>query len=174
MKNKLKKVFAAGLGLAMIFSQCGCKAGTPGQTSASNAPDAVQTDIPDLCKTVASKDGLGEDAIVGTCYGDDEISDAKLMQIVTKHFNAVTLENELKPETMFGNSNAAPASDSIHKEELNGEQIDVPIRSHLGTARTPITRSGSEATFSYGIPRHPSGSSMKVTTRARITSPKKR
>ena len=100
MKNKLKKVFAAGLGLAMIFSQCGCKAGTPGQTSASNAPDAVQTDIPDLCKTVASKDGLGEDAIVGTCYGDDEISDAKLMQIVTKHFNAVTLENELKPETM--------------------------------------------------------------------------
>nr|AHF25111.1 xylanase [uncultured bacterium Contig1552] len=130
MKNKLKKVFAAGLGLAMIFSQSGCKAGTPRQTSASNAPDAVQTDIPDLCKTVASKDGLGEDAIVGTCYGDDEISDAKLMQIVTKHFNAVTLENELKPETMFGNSNAAPASDSIHKEELNGEQIDVPTLSY--------------------------------------------
>lgn len=130
MKNKLERIFALGLGLTMIFAQCGCKAGTPGQTNASSAPDAVQTDIPDLCKAVASKDGLGEDAIVGTCYSNDEISDAKLMQLVTKHFNAVTLENELKPDCMFGYNNAAPASDSIHKEELNGEQIDVPTLSH--------------------------------------------
>ena len=130
MKKNLQKIFALGMGLTMIFAQCGCKAGTPGQTSASNEPGAVQTDIPDLCKTVASKDGLGEDAVVGTCYSNDEITDEKLMKLVTKHFNAVTLENELKPDAMFGYNNASPAGGSIHQEELNGEQIDVPTLDH--------------------------------------------
>ena len=132
MKN-LQKIFALGMGLTMIFAQCGCKAGTPGQTSASNEPGAVQTDIPDLCKTVASNDGLGEDAIVGTCFGNSTYNDPKVMQLVTKHFNAVTLENELKPDCMFGYNNAAPKSGSIHKEDLNGEQIDVPTLDHSRT-----------------------------------------
>ena len=130
MKKNLKRVFALGLGLSMLFAG-GCQAGTPAaSSSAKGAPDAVQTDIPDLYKSVASKDGIGEDAIVGTCYGSSNFTDEKLMQLVTKHFNAVTLENELKPDCMFGYNNAAPASGSIHKEELNGEQIDVPTLDH--------------------------------------------
>ena len=113
MKN-LKKLFAFGMGLSMILAQCGCQAGAPAATSGSNAPDAVQTDIPDLYKSVASADGIGEDAIVGTCFGNSTYNDPKVMQLVTKHFNAVTLENELKPE-------------------LNGEQIDVPTLDHSRT-----------------------------------------
>ena len=117
MKRTTEKIFAAGLGLVMVLAQCGCKAGPSAEPSRSFGPDEVHTDIPDLCSVVASKDGLGEDAIMGTCYSNDETSDAKLMQLVTKHFNAVTLENELKPDCMFGYNNAAPASGSIHKEE---------------------------------------------------------
>ena len=133
MKKNLKRVFALGLGLSMLFAG-GCQAGTPAaSSSAKGAPDAVQTDIPDLYKSVASKDGIGEDAIVGTCYGSSNFTDEKLMQLVTKHFNAVTLENELKPDCMFGYSNAAPKEGSIHKEELNGEQIDVPTLDHSRT-----------------------------------------
>lgn len=132
MKKNLKRVFALGLGLSMLFVG-GCQAGTPAASSASGAPDAVQTDIPDLYKSVASKDGIGEDAIVGTCYGNSNFTDEKLMQLVTKHFNAVTLENELKPDCMFGYSNAAPKEGSIHKEDLNGEQIDVPTLDHSRT-----------------------------------------
>ena len=133
MKKNLKRVFALGLGLSMLFAG-GCQAGTPAaSSSAKGAPDAVQTDIPDLFKSVASKDGIGEDAIVGTCYGSSNFTDEKLMQLVTKHFNAVTLENELKPDCMFGYSNAAPKEGSIHKEELNGEQIDVPTLDHSRT-----------------------------------------
>ena len=130
MKKNLQKIFALGMGLTMIFAQCGCKAGAKVEPSRSFGPDEVHTDIPDLCKVVASKDGLGEDAVVGTCYGSDEITDEKLMQLVTKHFNAVTLENELKPDAMFGYNNASPAAGSIHKEDLNGEQIDVPTLDH--------------------------------------------
>lgn len=130
MKKNLQKIFALGMGLTMIFAQCGCKAGGKVEPSRSFGPDEVHTDIPDLYKTVASKDGLGEDAVVGTCYGSDEITDEKLMQLVTKHFNAVTLENELKPDAMFGYNNASPAAGSIHKEDLNGEQIDVPTLDH--------------------------------------------
>ena len=63
MKKNLKRVFALGLGLSMLFAG-GCQAGTPAASSAKGAPDAVQTDIPDLYKSVASKDGIGEDAIV--------------------------------------------------------------------------------------------------------------
>ncbi|MBE7068896.1 MAG: hypothetical protein E7386_00125 [Ruminococcaceae bacterium] len=133
MKKNIERIFALGMGLAMVFAQCGCKAGTPAEPSRSFGPDEVHTDIPDLCSVVAGKDGLGEDAIVGTCYSNDEISDEKLMQLVTKHFNAVTLENELKPDCMFGYNNAAPASGSIHKEDLNGEQIDVPTLDHTRT-----------------------------------------
>ena len=133
MKKNLKRVFALGLGLSMLFAG-GCQAGTPAaSSSAKGAPDAVQTDIPDLYKSVASKDGIGEDAIVGTCYGSSNFTDEKLMQLVTKHFNAVTLENELKPDCMFGYSNAAPKEGSIHKEDLNGEQIDVPTLDHSRT-----------------------------------------
>ena len=132
MKKNLKRVFALGLGLSMLFAG-GCQAGTPAASSAKGAPDAVQTDIPDLYKSVASKDGIGEDAIVGTCYGSSNFTDEKLMQLVTKHFNAVTLENELKPDCMFGYSNAAPKEGSIHKEDLNGEQIDVPTLDHSRT-----------------------------------------
>lgn len=132
MKKNLEKIFALGMSLAMILA-VGCKAGAPAATSQSFAPDAVHTDIPDLCSVVASKDGLGEDAIVGTCFGNSTYTDEKVMQLVTKHFNAVTLENELKPDCMFGYNNAAPKAGSIHKEELNGEQIDVPTLDHSRT-----------------------------------------
>ena len=132
MKKNLAKIFALGMSLTMVFAS-GCQAGTPAASSGNAAPDAVQTDIPDLCKSVASADGIGEDAIVGTCFGNSTYSDPKVMQLVTKHFNAVTLENELKPDCMFGYNNAAPKAGSIHKEELNGEQIDVPTLDHSRT-----------------------------------------
>ena len=88
--------------------------------------DGIETDIPDLRSVVASADELGDNAVCGTCVGSVGAVDEKLMQLVKKHFNAVTLENELKMDSMFGYNNDAPASGSIHEEELNGEKISVP------------------------------------------------
>ncbi|MCR5103750.1 MAG: endo-1,4-beta-xylanase, partial [Eubacterium sp.] len=86
----------------------------------------VEEDITDLRSVVASADGLGENAICGTCLGSVGVNDANLMKLVEKHFNGVTLENELKMDSMFGYNNDAPPSGSIHEEELNGETIEVP------------------------------------------------
>ncbi len=84
----------------------------------------VAKDITPLAKEVASPDGLGEDAVFGACINSANIEDEKLMDIVTKHFNAVTLENELKPDALFGYSNEkAPG---LHEEEYEGQKISVP------------------------------------------------
>lgn len=97
------------------------------------ADAGIETDIPDLRSVVASADGLGEDAICGTCFGNAEINDQNLIDLVEKHFNAVTLENELKMDCMFGYNNDAPPAGSIHEEELNGETIMVPTIDHSRT-----------------------------------------
>ena len=90
----------------------------------------IEQDIPDLRSIVASEDGLGKDAIIGTCVGGTGAEDPNLMGLVFKHFNAVTLENELKMDAMFGYSNEFPPKGSIHEEELNGENISVPELDH--------------------------------------------
>ncbi|MBO4337103.1 MAG: endo-1,4-beta-xylanase, partial [Lachnospiraceae bacterium] len=94
------------------------------------ASGLIEEDIPDLRSVVASADGLGEDAIIGACLGSVGVNDKALMELIEKHFNAVTLENELKMDAMFGYNNDAPPSGSIHEEELNGENIMVPTLDH--------------------------------------------
>lgn len=46
-------------------------------------------------------ESLGTDSIAGTAIMSSEISDDTLMALVKKHFNAVTLGNELKPDALF-------------------------------------------------------------------------
>ncbi|MBO4375539.1 MAG: endo-1,4-beta-xylanase [Lachnospiraceae bacterium] len=95
-------------------------------THIEDAP-LIEQDILDLRSIVASKDGLGEETIVGACVGSAGAADPNLMGLVFKHFNAVTLENELKMDAMFNYSNDLPEKGSIHEEELNGEKIMVPV-----------------------------------------------
>ncbi|SNU09095.1 Endo-1,4-beta-xylanase, GH35 family [Lachnospiraceae bacterium] len=86
----------------------------------------VEEDIQNLRDVLASADGLGDDAICGTCLGSVGVNDGNLMKLVEKHFNAVTLENELKMDSMFGYNNDSVPAGSVHEEELNGEKIMVP------------------------------------------------
>ena len=79
-----------------------------------------------LRDAVASPDGLGDDAVTGACLSSLSIKDPQVFLLTTKHFNAVTLENELKPDAMFGYSNEACPPGSLHEEELNGEAVTVP------------------------------------------------
>ena len=85
-------------------------------------------DIPKLRDAVASSEGLGEDAIVGACLGSNGLIDDKFMDLVHKHFNAVTLENELKPESVLGKK--SPAKTSLHEEDLDGKKVSVPTLDH--------------------------------------------
>jgi len=153
---KLKKLVGAGLVAAMVLSTCGCggsDSGNAGATEATTAATTVETEekaeedmgsdvatsdakgtssdavseseTPSLRDSVASANGLGEDAIIGTCVGMG-VNDKKLMDLVEEHFNAVTLENELKPDALFNYNNDSISPSSLQEVELNGETITVP------------------------------------------------
>lgn len=67
---------------------------------------------------------LGADTYAGVSLTGDEISNPYIMELVTKHFNAVTLGNELKPDAMFGYSNKkAP---ELMSYDLNGVEFMAP------------------------------------------------
>lgn len=61
---------------------------------------------------------------VGTAITLGECRDQRLWEIITTHFNALTIGNELKPDAMFGYSNAK--CPQTEEAELNGETILVP------------------------------------------------
>ena len=98
--------------------------------SSDTTKKEYEADIPDLSSVMSTDDGIGKDAITGVSLVNTELSDEQLMNIVTKHFNGVTLGNELKLDSMLGYNNDAYKEGSIHKEELNGEEIDVPELDH--------------------------------------------
>ena len=68
---------------------------------------------------------FGEDYLVGGAVTVAEISDPGVAAIVRKHFNALTIGNELKPDALFGYSNhKCPGTTT---DILNGEEIEVPV-----------------------------------------------
>lgn len=75
----------------------------------------------------AVTDTMGEDFIVGASIVNSELSDSNLMNLVTTHFNAITLGNELKPDAMFDYSPVCPGKEVV---ELNGEELEVPKMSY--------------------------------------------
>ena len=79
----------------------------------------IERDIPDLKATISSEDGLGTDAFAGTCIGYGSLANESLVDLVKKHFNAVTLENELKPDSLLNGAN----KELVYDEDL---EIEVP------------------------------------------------
>ena len=84
------------------------------------ASGRIQTNIPNL-KDKFTED-FGNDFIVGTSLTGSEINDKVMMQLVEKHFNAITLGNELKPDAHLGN-----ALKGTQKATIDGQTIDVPV-----------------------------------------------
>lgn len=88
-------------------------------------PELIQKGIVSLDKAVNKKLGADGDYIVGTAVSGEEALDIEVMGLVTKHFNALTLGNELKPQFIFASSYS-----SVSKTEtvvFNGEEMEVPL-----------------------------------------------
>ncbi len=87
----------------------------------------IEWDIPNLKDTVSSNDkGIGTDAYTGALLTVSDLSDQPLMDLVQKHFNAVTFENEMKMDAMFGyhdNNNSAPGFDTITWTRADGTEM---------------------------------------------------
>ncbi len=78
-------------------------------------------EIPALRDCVEQKMGCR----VGCAVTGSEPWKTKLWDLVTTHFNAITLGNELKPDCLFGYSNGrCPGTEEA---ELNGVTITVPV-----------------------------------------------
>ncbi len=100
---------------------------------AQEAQDSViQTDVPRLRDAVPGE--LGEAFTIGTSIVNSDLKDGDTMALVTRHFNAITLGNELKPDAMFGYSNQkCPGTETV---TLNGESLEVPRMDYSRAERT--------------------------------------
>ncbi len=91
------------------------------ETTETEDAKVQETEIPALKDSVDKVMGCR----LGCAITGQEPWDVKLWDIVTKHFNCVTLGNELKPDSLFGYSNAkCPGTEEV---TLNGETITVPV-----------------------------------------------
>ena len=89
----------------------------------------IEKNIPEWKTSVT--ESLGNDSIAGTAIMLSEISDDTLMELVEKHFNAVTFGNELKPDALFNyqiDGNSVPTKTIT----FEGEELQVPIVNDAG------------------------------------------
>ena len=88
----------------------------------------IEKDIPDWKTSVT--ESLGNDSIAGTAIMLSEISDDTLMELVEKHFNAVTFGNELKPDALFNYQ--LDSSIKTEKINFNDSELEVPVVNEKG------------------------------------------
>ena len=93
-------------------------------------PPEIEQNIEDWKKSVTSSDALGENAIAGTGIMLDEIKDNTLMDLVEKHFNAVTFGNELKPDALFNYQ--LEKSVKTKTVQFDGQDLEVPVVNNAG------------------------------------------
>ena len=94
------------------------------------APPEIEKDIEDWKDSVISDDALGKDAIAGTGIMLSEITDDTLMELVEKHFNAVTFGNELKPDALFNYQ--LENSVKTKTVQFDGKDLLVPVVNDAG------------------------------------------
>lgn len=85
-------------------------------------PPSIDEDVPNLSEAISEV--FGDDFITGTALGIGEIDDLGVEMLVNKHFNAVTIGNELKPDALFGYSNSQHTA--LQTITFNGESLVVP------------------------------------------------
>ncbi|MCR5104713.1 MAG: endo-1,4-beta-xylanase [Eubacterium sp.] len=135
--------------------------------------DMTLTNLKDVVST--NEYGIGEGDYMGTCLGIGSMEDEKLITLIKKHFNAVTLENELKPDSLLGTSNASLVEDAefgLVPEALDfsepdsmldqilewnkEEGVDIKVRGHVLTwhSQTPtwFFREGYSTSGAYVKP----------------------
>ncbi len=95
----------------------------------------------------AITDAFGEDAVAGTCLGYGTITYDYLQALAKKHFNAITFENEMKPDATLGGTptigedgypvlNFSKADEMMAQikawnDESDEDDIDFKIRGHV-------------------------------------------
>lgn len=87
----------------------------------------VEYDLYDLRDKVGAT--VGSDFHIGTAISYQEFADSMEMELVTKHFNSVTLGNELKPDSML------KAGAEKQEVTINGQTILFPVLDYSNPER---------------------------------------
>ncbi len=87
----------------------------------------VEYDLYDLRDKVGAT--VGSDFRIGTAISYQEFADSMEMELVTKHFNSVTLGNELKPDSML------KAGAEKQEVTINGQTILFPVLDYSNPER---------------------------------------
>ncbi len=85
-------------------------------------PPSIDEDVPNLKDALA--EDFGDDFYTGTAVTLDELDDIGVEMLVNKHFNAITLGNELKPDCLFNYSNNKHTE--LKTVTFNGQKLEVP------------------------------------------------
>jgi len=94
--------------------------GNEQENTVPDSSEAEEEEVPILSDAVMETMGC----FVGCAITGNDLINKNVMDIVTTHFNAVTLGNELKPDCTFGYSNGhVPGT---YEDELNGKTMTVP------------------------------------------------
>ena len=125
----------AGSGSAISLVSVTVETDTTPQT-----PPEIEQNIEDWKESVTSNDALGKDAIAGTGIILKEIDDNTLMDLVEKHFNAVTFGNELKPDALFNYK--LDNSVATKTVQFDGKDLLVPV---VNDARDSLDFSRADA-----------------------------
>ncbi|MBD5529821.1 MAG: hypothetical protein HDR02_15680 [Lachnospiraceae bacterium] len=125
--NPISKVVVRILEQGTNYGQGDCVKGSfsvAGVQMAKYIPDppSIDEDVPNLKDAMA--DVFGDDFITGTAVTLSEMEDLGIEMLVNKHFNAVTIGNELKPDALFGYSNDEHTP--LQTITFNGEKLEVP------------------------------------------------
>lgn len=82
----------------------------------------IEKDVPNWKDSITG--ALGENTIAGLAVTAGDLSDKAVFQLLTKHANAFTFGNELKPDYLFNYSNGScPGKETI---TFNGVSLEVP------------------------------------------------
>lgn len=100
--------------------EAGSESSISEQESVTESGESISEEVPILKDGVMSTLGCR----VGCAATAPELEDEKVWEIITTHFNALTIGNELKPDAMVGYSCAV--CPGTEEAELNGETIIVP------------------------------------------------
>lgn len=121
MKKEEKQMKFKLILKSIIVTVAGCMLLTKSAFAAGEAT-LIEPDIISLRDAFDAN--LGGNTLAGASLTGDEINDPNIMGLVTKHFNAVTLGNELKPDAIFGyNNKKAP---ELISYDFNGEEYIAP------------------------------------------------
>ncbi len=123
--GRMKNLIPLGLAAVMcLMGTAGCTERNP--QDAGNAPETKNEAVAEDEEVPILRDAVRENlgGFVGCAVTGSEIDDPKVWDIITTHFEAVTLGNELKPDALFGYS--LGTNPGTQEDTVDGESITVP------------------------------------------------